>query len=92
MLRQITVVQFVTPWYPMGKTSIESKLNIPGKIGWLTMEAPGFITLLYTVYSLPRELGLPGLPWANYTMAGMFVRPPTSPPFASAPHHDLETR
>lgn len=64
----------------MGKTSVTSRFNIPGKIGWLTMEAPGFITLLYTMYTLPRELGISesgqgfnGLPWANWTMAGLFV-------------------
>lgn len=38
------------------------------------MEIPGFITLLYIMWSLPRELGLDEpLPWGNWTMAGMFV-------------------
>ena len=57
----------------MGKTSTASTLNIPGKIGWATMEAPGFITLLYIVYSLPKQEGIEKLPFMNYTMAGLFV-------------------
>lgn len=73
MLLQVTAIQWLTPFYPMGKTSIESKLNIPGKWGWFTMEIPGFITLLYVIFTLPQELGLKRLPWENYTMAGMFV-------------------
>lgn len=28
---KLTVHQWTTDWYPMGKTSIESKWNIPGK-------------------------------------------------------------
>lgn len=58
----------------MGKTSIDSKYNLPGKWAWFTMEAPGFITLLYIMWSLPKELGLEGLPYANWAMAAMFVR------------------
>ncbi len=58
----------------MGKTSSDSVLNVPGKIGWATMEAPGFITLLYLMYSLPRQEGIQTLPTPNYIMAAMFVR------------------
>lgn len=61
-------------WYPQGKTSIESRFNIPGAIGWATMESVGFITLLYIMFALPRELGIDGLPIGNWTMAGCFVR------------------
>ena len=57
----------------MGKTSITSRFNIPGKIGWATMEAPGFINLLYIMYSLPRQEGIETLPLPNYIMAAMFV-------------------
>jgi 3-oxo-5-alpha-steroid 4-dehydrogenase 1 len=57
----------------MGKTSIESKFNIPGRIGWMTMEAPGFILLLYIMWSLPGETGMESVPNANWAMAGMFV-------------------
>lgn len=60
----------------MGKTSIESRLNLPGKIGWMTMEAPGFITLLYIMNTLPAELGIKELPWENKAMAGLFVSLP----------------
>ena len=57
----------------MGKTSISSRFNVPGKIGWATMEAPGFINLLYIMYSLPKERGIETLPLPNYIMAAMFV-------------------
>lgn len=60
-------------WYPQGKTSIESRLNIPGKMGWFTMESVGFVTLLYIMFALPRELGIGAMPWGNWTMAGCFV-------------------
>ena len=57
----------------MGKTSTDSHFNIPGKIGWATMEAPGFITLLYIMYSLPNQEGIENLPMENWVMAGCFV-------------------
>lgn len=65
----------------MGKTSVTSRLNLPGRIGWLTMEAPGFLTLLYTLRTLPPQLpashygGDPdrSLPWQNKVLAALFV-------------------
>ncbi|KAI9688447.1 MAG: hypothetical protein M1822_001396 [Bathelium mastoideum] len=69
----ITAIQWVLDWYPQGKTSVESKWNIPGRIAWITMEAPGFITLLYIMFTLPKELGIESLPWGNWTMAGLFT-------------------
>ncbi|GAB7348243.1 hypothetical protein MBLNU459_g6236t1 [Dothideomycetes sp. NU459] len=68
-----TGVQWLTTFYPQGKTSIESRLNLPGKWAWAVMEAPGFITLLYNMVYLPRELGIGPLPWANWTMAGLYT-------------------
>jgi 3-oxo-5-alpha-steroid 4-dehydrogenase 1 len=64
----------MTSFYPMGKTSVESRFNIPGKWAWFTMEAPGFITLLYIMSTLPKDVGLMELPTTNWVMAGMFVR------------------
>ncbi|KAF2256423.1 3-oxo-5-alpha-steroid 4-dehydrogenase-like protein [Trematosphaeria pertusa] len=69
----ITAFQWVLDWYPQGKTSTESRFNISGKWGWATMESAGFMTLLYTMFTLPKELGLDSLPWGNWTMAGCFV-------------------
>lgn len=69
----ITAAQWIVEWYPQGKTSIESRFNIPGAIGWATMESVGFITLLYIMVALPRELGIDALPIGNWTMAGCFV-------------------
>ncbi|KAJ4986496.1 3-oxo-5-alpha-steroid 4-dehydrogenase [Stagonosporopsis vannaccii] len=69
----ITAFQWVIDWYPQGKTSTESRWNVPGKIGWATMESAGPITLLYIFFTLPKELGIEELPWGNWTMAGCFV-------------------
>ncbi|KAG9385217.1 3-oxo-5-alpha-steroid 4-dehydrogenase [Pyrenophora tritici-repentis] len=69
----ITVVQWLGDYYPQGKTSIESRLNVNGRIGWATMEVVGPITLLYMMYSLPKEVGIEELPWGNWTMAGCYV-------------------
>jgi 3-oxo-5-alpha-steroid 4-dehydrogenase 1 len=71
---QVTFLQWVIPWYGMGKTSTESMLNLPGKIGWLTMEITGLTTLLYIMFTLPGKIGIEELPWENWCMAGLFVR------------------
>ncbi|KAK4031707.1 hypothetical protein C8A01DRAFT_41844 [Parachaetomium inaequale] len=76
-------LQWLIPWYGMGKTSVTSRLNLPGRIGWLTMEAPGFLTLLYHLHSLPAQQPPPsshlisaeeeGLPYQNKILASLFV-------------------
>ncbi|KAK4141171.1 uncharacterized protein C8A04DRAFT_31269 [Dichotomopilus funicola] len=74
-------LQWAIPWYGMGKTSVTSRLNLPGRIGWLTMESPGFLTLLYTFSTLPSQLfsstspilEKEGLPWQNKVLAFLFV-------------------
>ncbi|KAJ9642522.1 hypothetical protein H2199_004903 [Coniosporium tulheliwenetii] len=43
------------------------------------MEAPGFLTLLYIMWTLPRELGLERLPWENWTMAAFSLAAPQCP-------------
>jgi hypothetical protein len=57
----------------MGKTSITSRLNLPGRIGWVTMEIPGTISLLYTVYALAPNNNPRELPWQALAMAAMFA-------------------
>jgi 3-oxo-5-alpha-steroid 4-dehydrogenase 1 len=37
------------------------------------MESPGFLTVLYCMYAIPQQENLPGLPWANWTMAGIYT-------------------
>lgn len=37
------------------------------------MECPGFMLLLYIMFTLPEELGIEELPWGNKIMAGCFV-------------------
>lgn len=58
----------------MGKTSVTSRLNLPGKLGWFTMEAPGFLLLIYLMLTLPEMNGIDNLPWENKIMATLFVR------------------
>jgi 3-oxo-5-alpha-steroid 4-dehydrogenase 1 len=79
------LTQFLTTWYPMGKTSLDSsRFNLPGKIGWVLMEVPGSLSLLYVLWSLPQQLHLVSAndqfsAWAksldekNLILAGMFV-------------------
>lgn len=57
----------------MGKTSTRSKLNLPGRLAWMTMESPGFITLLYIMKTLPAQHGITDLPWQNKVLAALFV-------------------
>jgi 3-oxo-5-alpha-steroid 4-dehydrogenase 1 len=64
----------MTDFWPGGKTSINSRLNIPGRLAWVTMETPGMITLIYIMVTLPKKLGLEGqLPWLNWLLAGGYV-------------------
>lgn len=64
----------------MGKTSVSSRFNLPGRFAWLTMESPGFLTLLYIMWTLPSlhhnltlGTGDVDLPWQNKVLAGLFV-------------------
>lgn len=76
----------------MGKTSIESRFNIPGRIGWMTMEAPGFILLLYIMFTLPEQTGMDTVPISNWAMAGMFVRLPSLPQSPISPPSPREQK
>ncbi|TPX17101.1 uncharacterized protein E0L32_003219 [Thyridium curvatum] len=73
LLPQFASVQWLTSWYGMGKTSVKSPLNIPGRIAWITMECPGFLTLLYTLRSVAAREGVADLPWQNQVLAALFV-------------------
>lgn len=66
-------LQWVIKWYGMGKTSVPSRLNLPGRMAWLTMECPGFLTLSYIMRTLPARQGIDDLPWQNKVLAGLFV-------------------
>ncbi|KAI8185239.1 hypothetical protein K4K53_001507 [Colletotrichum sp. SAR 10_77] len=70
---QIGSMQYLISWYGMGKTSVVSRLNIPGRVAWFLMEAPGFTTLLYIMFTLPGKVGVEDLPWQNKVLAGLFV-------------------
>ena len=74
--KKFTAIQWFIDWYPQGKTSDDSRFNISGKWGWFVMESTGFVTLIYIMATLPKELGIDSLPWGNWTMAGCFVRSP----------------
>jgi len=59
----------------MGKTSIESRLNLPGKLGWFLMEIPGPLVIIYCMLSIPPSLGITvhDLSWTNWTLAGIYI-------------------
>ncbi|OAA78614.1 steroid 5 alpha-reductase [Akanthomyces lecanii RCEF 1005] len=66
-------MQWVIKWYGMGKTSVRSPLNIPGRIAWMTMEAPGFLTLVYIMNTLPQQHGIHDLPWPPFFLPALFM-------------------
>ena len=74
-LIQFTAIQWTTAWQPMGKTSIHSKLNLPGRLAWVTMETPGIFNMAYIVYTLPKYQGIEwtDLPWWNKVLAALYV-------------------
>lgn len=75
----------------MGKTSVSSPLNIPGRIAWMTMEIPGFTTLLYIMNTLPQQHGIYDLPWQNRVLGGLFVR--SAPPhFTGTLYHRRDAK
>lgn len=74
-INQSTLIQWMTDWYPQGKTSVQSRFNIPGKYAWAIMETPGFVALLYCMLTIPVQQGLKELPGANWLMAILYVRP-----------------
>lgn len=73
------MIQLALPWYGMGKTSVNSIFNIPGRIAWFTMEIPGFLSLLYMMNTLPAEHGITDLPWQNKVLGALFVSCVTAP-------------
>lgn len=66
-------LQWAISWYGMGKTSTNSAFNLPGRIAWMTMECPGFMTLLYIMNTLPAQHVITDLPWQNKVLAALFV-------------------
>ncbi|KAJ6439355.1 3-oxo-5-alpha-steroid 4-dehydrogenase [Purpureocillium lavendulum] len=70
---QFAFPPWLVRWYGMGKTSVASRFNIPGRVAWMTMEAPGFLTLLYLMNTMPAAHGVDDLPWQNRVLGGLFV-------------------
>ncbi|OQD74150.1 hypothetical protein PENDEC_c012G03259 [Penicillium decumbens] len=66
-----TIFQWLLPWHPAGKTSLQTSfLNIPGRIAWSAMEIVGPINLIYNL-----SLGSPSfseLPAANQLVAALY--------------------
>ncbi|TAQ83201.1 hypothetical protein B7494_g8475, partial [Chlorociboria aeruginascens] len=69
----LTSMQWVISWYGAGKTSTKDRFNIPGKVGWMSMEIFGPATLIYSMYSVPSTIGLAFLPWENRVMGALYV-------------------
>lgn len=65
-------MQWLVDFYPQGKTSIDSRFNLPGKWAWCLMEVPGMLTVLYCMLTIRRQEGIATLPWANWTMAFVY--------------------
>ena len=63
---QFTAFQWVSDYYPSGKTSLNSShLSLPGKPTWLLMEVPGMLCVLYCFFSIPVSLNLEPPPASN---------------------------
>ncbi|KAF2461250.1 3-oxo-5-alpha-steroid 4-dehydrogenase-like protein [Lineolata rhizophorae] len=69
----LTTIQWLVDWYPQGKTSVNSRFNLPGSWGWAAMEIPSLVIMSYLILILPRENGIENLPWQNWVMATMFI-------------------
>lgn len=67
----------------MGKTSTESRFNLPGRYAWCVAESVGPLNMLYIMYSLPSKLLPPptsstsvlgtGLPFTQELLAFLYV-------------------
>lgn len=67
----------------MGKTSTESRFNLPGRYAWCIAELVGPVNLLFIIYALPSKLHPPpnssssilgtGLPAQNELLAALYV-------------------
>ncbi|KAL9048445.1 MAG: hypothetical protein Q9162_007721 [Coniocarpon cinnabarinum] len=53
---QFTTAQWCLDWYGMGKTSVRSRLNLNGRLGWILMEVPGLLCAWYCVLTIPPNL------------------------------------
>jgi hypothetical protein len=61
----------------MGKTNKPSRFNIPGRLAWLTMECPGFLSLIHAMRVLPGQfpgsVSFSDLPWQNKVLGALFL-------------------
>ncbi|KAL4798893.1 ubiquitin elongating factor core-domain-containing protein [Aspergillus venezuelensis] len=70
----VTLIIWITPWWPAGKTSPKnSSLAINGRIAWFLMEITGPVNLLYILSKLPQRLNMQTLPLPNKLVAGLYV-------------------
>ncbi|KAI1923413.1 hypothetical protein LOZ66_003213 [Ophidiomyces ophidiicola] len=72
----ITVFQWLTPFYPQGKTSLASSLlNFPGRYAWCFMESIGMFNMLYILQThyqtLPNLLSL--MPMWNQCLVALYL-------------------
>ncbi len=84
------LLQFsVAQWTPirevqyMGKTSTQSRFNLPGRYAWCIAESVGPLNMLYIIFTLPAKVNPPpnssssilgtGLPAKNELLAGLYV-------------------
>ncbi|KAE8394571.1 hypothetical protein BDV23DRAFT_179348 [Aspergillus alliaceus] len=68
-----TIIQWLTSWFPMGKTSLKSSaFNIPGRLGWSVMELVAPLNLLYQMATLPVKMHL-DVPLPNKLVASLYL-------------------
>ncbi|KAK2801865.1 hypothetical protein FQN51_005014 [Onygenales sp. PD_10] len=72
-----TLIQWLTPFYPQGKTSLPtSRLNFPGRYAWALMESVCACNLLYSLHNGASNFGNDGissLPTWHKVVAGLYV-------------------
>ncbi|KAL3481640.1 hypothetical protein BJX99DRAFT_218697 [Aspergillus californicus] len=70
----VTLIQWLTPWHPAGKTSYkDSPFNIPGRLAWFIMEIVGPLNLVYILSNLPQRFNIQTLPLPNKLVASLYV-------------------
>lgn len=69
----MTIVQWLMPFYPQGKTSLPaSLLNFPGRYAWCFMESIGSLNMLYMLYK-HSDIVLNTMPFWNQLLAGLYI-------------------
>ncbi|KAI5784668.1 3-oxo-5-alpha-steroid 4-dehydrogenase-domain-containing protein [Geopyxis carbonaria] len=69
----VAPVQLLLDWYPMGKTSLPSVFNLPGKPAWVTMEIISPISLVTTLYTVSSTTSQEKLPPVHLLLTVLYL-------------------